>query len=348
VLSVVVALALLAGGLSLGVQHRSERRAAIDRSLTDATRDEAAQLEAYFARARSISLITAHNPAFVDFYRAAGSRIAKVRAHGTEIRKGENALAYLERLYPASIGEACFIDRGGAENARYVNGERATIEQLSNNESLNPFFKPTFALQAGQVYQAKPYVSPDTHEWVISNSTPLPGTGYPAAAIVHFEVTLESFRRTAAAIAKGNDVAIVEAATGRVILDSRFRQRVGAPLGPITDHRFAKLVADGNAAGTSAIGRQRAAFRRLHKAPHNANDWYVVALDPHPAATLIGETGWAPPALFAGGLALLLLAALSFRASRRALQETEQAREAEARRNIDERTYHESQREFTE
>src|SRR5919197_473419 len=150
---------------------------------------------------------------------------------GPAIRKAERALNYLEQLYPASIGEACFIDRDGPENARHVRGLRARLADLSPDESANPFFKPTFALHAGQVFQAKPDISPDTHEWVISNSTPVPGTGFPAAAIVHYEITVESFRREAAALAGRFEVAIIDGSSGHVVVDSRHPQRVGAPLG---------------------------------------------------------------------------------------------------------------------
>jgi diguanylate cyclase (GGDEF)-like protein len=330
-----------------GVQHRTERRTAIDQALTNTAGDESAQLEAYFARARAITLITAHNPAFRDFYDSPGRRASKVEAHDKPIRDVENALAYLERLYPASIGEACFIDRAGPENARYVRGVRAAFRDLSKDESGNPFFKPTFALSPGDVYQAKPYVSADTHEWVISNSTPIPGTGYPASAIVHFEITVESFRRTAAETAKGNEIAIVDAHTGRLLIDSKFRQRVGSVLGRPHDDRFAPLVSRSEPAGTTVIGRSRAAFRRLTQTEHNENDWYVVAINRHPAG-LLGEFGWAPFGMFGTALALLVLASFSFRSSRRALLETERLRTTESRRNADERAYHESQREFTE
>src|SRR6266540_3443172 len=82
--------------------------------------------------------------------------------HGHAIAALEGALAYSERLFPDSIGEACFIDHGGPENARVVRGVRARPADLSPDESGNPSFRPTFALPQGQVYQARPYVSPDT------------------------------------------------------------------------------------------------------------------------------------------------------------------------------------------
>ena len=68
--------------------------------------------------------------------------------------KANEALGYLEELFPDSIGEACFIDRNGPEIARMVRGVRATRADLSPDESGAPFFAPTFALRPGQVYQA--------------------------------------------------------------------------------------------------------------------------------------------------------------------------------------------------
>ena len=345
--ALVAGIALLAASIGLGVRDRSEQHRAVDQTLTNKASDEAAQLEEYFARARTIILITAQNPSYRGFYADPDSRVAKIKAHGSTIRGAESALAYLETLYPASIGEACFIDRAGPENARYVYGERAPFADLSTDESANPFFAPTFALRAGQVFQARPYVSPDTHDWVISNSTPVPGTGYPAAAIVHFEITVESFRQTAAAVAKEDDVAIVDARSGKVIVDSRSAQLMNAPLGRPEDQRFAALVALDKAAGTTMVGGHRAAFRRLQRAPHNANDWYVVAVDRHGGGVLRG-VGWASLGMAVSAFALLLLAGISLRTTRRHVLEDERSRDAEAERADAERQYYETQREFTE
>jgi diguanylate cyclase (GGDEF)-like protein len=316
-LALVLGVLLLAGGVAFGVRERSQKQLAVDHRLTNKVDEEAGQLAEYFERSRSISLLSAHNPAFRDFYNEPGERLAKVKARGPALRRADEALAYLEELYPQSIGEACFIDAAGPENGRYVFGVRASLADLSPDESGAAFFKPTFALRAGQVYQAKPYVSPDTHEWVISNSTPVPGTGYPAKAIVHFEITVESFRREAAEIAGGHDVVIADSATGEVIVDSRFAQKTRAPLGRPDDHRFLALA--GAEAGTRTIAGQRSAFRRLNATAHNVNDWLVVAIDPHPTASLTGGFGAAPLGTAAAGLLLLLLSGISFRASRKAL-----------------------------
>ena len=42
------------------------------------------------------------------------------------------ALTYLETLYPGQIGEVCFIDESGVENARVVRGDRALPADLSD------------------------------------------------------------------------------------------------------------------------------------------------------------------------------------------------------------------------
>ena len=320
-LALVMGVLLLAGGAALGVRERSQKHLAVDHTLTNRVDQDASRLEAYFERARSVVLITAHNPAFREFYEESGSRLAKVKERGPTLRNAEAAMNYLEQLYPTSIGEACFIDSGGAENARYVRGVRAPLDDLSPDESANPFFAPTFALHAGQVYQAKPYVSPDTGEWVIANATPIPGTGFPAAAIVHFEVTVESFRREAAALAGSLEVAIVDAKTGRVVVDSGEPQKIGAPLGLPGDTRFQSLAREVDSAGTAMLDGHRAAFQHLDGTASNANDWIVVAVDPKQAGSMLGDAGAAPIGMGAAGLLLLLLAGLSFRTSRRALHD---------------------------
>lgn len=344
----IAAVVLLGASIGLGLRVLHEKRTATDLALANKADHASTQLDEYFARARSIVLITSHNPAYRDFYAAPGSRLAKVEAHGPAIRRAEDGLAFLEQIYPDSIGEACFIDRSGPENARYVMGERASPDDLSPDESASPFFAPTFALTVGNVFQAEPYVSPDTHEWVISNSTPVPGTGYPAAAIVHFEVTLESFRQTAASIAKDDEIVVVDARTGKVIIDSRSVQRVGAPLGRPKDRRFSDLAASNETTGTVTIERHRSAFQQLSRTPNNANDWVVVAVAEKPTGSLLQEAGWAPLGMAASALALLLLAAVSFRSSRRAREEEDRLREDDERRRTADREYHETQREFTE
>jgi len=298
----VMLIGLVPVAIGATVVHRestAHSRAELDQRLSGAAADERASLRDYFSRARSIDLLMSRNPSFTTFYAGRGTLLGKLKAEGRVVDEMNAALQYLEHLYPTSIGEACVIDANGPEVARAVRGMRAPLADLSPDESGNPFFAPTFATPVGQVYQAKPYVSPDTREWVISNSTQLTNR----RAIVHFEITIESFRRAAAAMAQqqGVTISIVDAHTGAVIIDSRFPQRMGKALGRPGDHRFSQLVGSGDADGLMNVSDERVSFVRLDDDnPRNANDWFVIATKPKIAGSLLGGFGWWLLAILAG------------------------------------------------
>jgi diguanylate cyclase (GGDEF)-like protein len=316
-----VAICLLPVGIGTGTSAHSHAVAALDGALANTASAQAQVLEDYFARARSIDLLTANNPAFLRFYQTPGDRAAKIRAGGPVLDQANQALGYLEELFPDSIGEACFIDRAGPEIARMVRGKRATLADLSPDESAAAFFAPTFALPHKEVYQARPYVSPDTNEWVISNSTLMPTPDGSKPAIVHFEVTIESFRRVAASLGSRFDILVVDAKTGQVVLHSRHPQRIGIPLGSPDDRRFQPVTQAGTAMGSGSVGDRPLAYQRLQRQPHNANDWYVVAAARTPVGPLYGVSGWSV-ALVVAALALLVFAAISFLAQHRLLVAT--------------------------
>jgi len=311
----VLAAALLTLSLALGAQERASARADLDHDLTTQVSEEAALLDNYFERARSIALLSSRNPAFADFYAAPGDRLEKVAEEIPAIQDANDALAYLQELFPTSIGEACFIDVTGPENARVVRGQYASLPDLSPDESANPFFAPTFALDPGEVYQAQPYVSPDTGEWVISNSTLVPTGDGSKLAIVHFEVTIESFREAAAALGDGGAIQVVDAATGLVVIDSRLEQAMGAPLGDQGDARFGWVTELDRSGGLRVADGDRTAYRRLAPTPGNANAWVVVASAP--GVSFLGGVGPVPVVLTVVALLLLGLGAVnSVRVSR--------------------------------
>lgn len=314
--------------------HQQHSRAVeqLDRSLTVAAEDQASSLRGYLERARSIVLVTANNPVFAQFYEEPGSRTEKIERGGPLLEQVNQALVYLTALYPHSIGEACFIDRGGAEIARSVDGVPAPVDELSPDETGNPFFYPSFDLPIGVVHHAIPYVSPDTGEWVIANATPIPMADGIKRAIVHFEVTIESFRSTAAVPDQSLSVQVVDAKNGYVVLDSRFPQRIGAPLGRPRDRRFVPIVQQGDPTGIREAGGIRMAIGSLPRSTGNANDWYVVAS----AASLGGFGGRIDPSLsILMGLALIvfLFGVFVLRSSMRA----ERARMDDLNRDLERR-----------
>jgi diguanylate cyclase (GGDEF)-like protein len=256
------------------IAQRESDHSAVDESLVSRAGVQAIELEAGFARGRTIALLMANNPSFSDFYAEPGTRAQKIAAQGPTIDRVHDALAYLETLYSGQIGEACFIDRSGLENARVVRGEPAAPADLSN-ESQNPFFRPSIVQPLGAVYQSAPYVSPDTGEWVISNTTPVAGPSDEVAGIVHFELTIESFRSAAARFSGGDEVALVDTRTGAVIANSSKTQRIGARLGDPADRRFVGLR---GARGLMTLGSQRVAYRVVGGG--TANRWMVVAVAP--------------------------------------------------------------------
>ena len=146
--------------LAAGVAIQSTRTATIREQdqqalLATTARTVSLGLEEQFERGRTIALTVSQNPSFTDFYTAPASRTAKVAAHGALVVRIESALAGLRGLLPGGIGEACFIDASGAEDARVVNGVPALAKDLSPDESTGPFFKQTMALKPGEVYRSR-------------------------------------------------------------------------------------------------------------------------------------------------------------------------------------------------
>jgi len=289
----VFSLVLLVGLLPLAIgaaaiqrqSTRSDKRE-LDRALVADAHSGSADLAAYFERARAVALLTAVNPVFRDFYTAPGTPQAKTRTAAPAYRRLNAALAYLERLYPTALGEASFIDHRGFENALVVHGHPAGPADLSPDESVNPFFHPTFAVGVGKVYQASPYVSPDTHEWAISNSTVVPGLPAPTTAMVHFDISIESLRE-ALAREQGHHLFVVDRPSGAIIVDSKLRQKNSARLGR-SDRRFAPLASVSPEQGLVTIHGMRIAYVHVARADANANDWLLVAAAPSVHSSLLG------------------------------------------------------------
>ncbi len=318
----VIGAMLLSGclvGSLLTVRQQQRAQAMLDEQLVHVAAERAAAVEAYFERARAVTLVTSHNPAFAQFYLDRRPALVKRLARTAAVQQVQSALDYLEVLYPASIGEACFIDLSGTENARVVHGRAAPAAELSTDERSNPFFWPTLAQPVGTVYQARPYRSPDTGDMVVSNSTLVAGANGRPLAIVHFEVTMDSFRQLLMASSSARTgVDLVESTTGAVVSEGANQPHPRDASGA----RDVVVDIGGNARATGLAwsGGQRIAFHRVHSRPGNANRWYVVAhgesvpVAPLPLLVLLGLFG--PLAIW-----LILLAVHYMRAERRNLQQ---------------------------
>src|SRR5689334_5039412 len=106
-LVLVGALVLLLIGVSAGFAGHTR---SLTRERNELSHDAAEQtevLDAYFARASSIILLTAHGAEFRQFYAEPGNRDQRVRRGGPILDAVNDSLGYLEQLYPDRIGEAC-------------------------------------------------------------------------------------------------------------------------------------------------------------------------------------------------------------------------------------------------
>ncbi len=290
----VVLLPLLVYAALVQRETKSSRE---DRALSFEASEQKSNVAEYFERSRALTQILAKNPSFASFYEEPGSRGDKIRVQTRSVREANEALAHLEALFPGSIGEACFIDASGPENARAVKGRIESIDKLSPDETAASFFAPTFALRPDQVYQSTPYVSPDTNEWVVANSAPIALAGRAHPAIVHFEVTLESLRLAAAELSQGLDVQIVDAKSGLAVIDTRH-----AYLGPELPKGLRRPALSNPASlgdeGVLTLDGQRAAYKRFEAAGENANDWIVVTRSRTQVAGWAGTVGLWQGAVF--------------------------------------------------
>ncbi len=295
-LATLVGVVLLAIGLMVTAEAVAQQRGQQATLRRDAA-EVAASFGSYFERARSLDLLLAQNQA--------------VAGEGTVGRGALNqALRYLEVLYPAAIGEACVIDEHGRELARVTEGTAAAVADLSMNEARNPFFAPTLALGPGQVYQAPPYVSPDTKTWVISNSTwiRLPD-GH--RLIVHFEVSLASFAKYAAASTSTRHIAVIGGRTGQILLQDHTALPPATPPGRFAVASWASADATGSATtGIAHVNGHRVAVQRIDRAAGNANDWFVAEWTTARASFL---PTWAGLAGTGFGVVLIVIALVALR-----------------------------------
>ncbi|MDX6607005.1 MAG: hypothetical protein QOD14_1545 [Solirubrobacterales bacterium] len=316
-----LAVVLLSLAIAMTVSAYRQHRHDAEVTLRQQAASQAQTLDGYFARGRSLTKLLSQNTAFRAFYEEPGTRNQKIQSNNRALRAVKGSLSYLERLYPRSVGEACFIDMSGSENARSVRGVIAPNSNLSSTETRTSFFAPTFAHRPGQVYQASPYVSPDTGEWVVSNSTQVKIPGRTGRAIVHFEVTIESLRRDAAKTAGSHEIAVVDAKTGRTVFDTDHPQPAGPaqPLGPPDPTHFFAF-ATGATPHVGTVDGHLAAVESVRSNPTNANHWVVVAASKSPAPTWLGSLGLAEVGVIGWVVALLGLAIFSVGSSQRVLR----------------------------
>jgi len=299
---------LLSAGLLTTTTAIAQQRQQVETMQRDAAQ-VAQAFGAYFERARALDLLLAQNPVFAP---PAGTGVDNAGAN--------RALAYLEELFPKTIGEACLIDERGYELARVIEGTAAAVGDLSTSEAQNAFLPATLALRRpGQVYQAPPYISPDTKNWVVSNSTWI---RQPSGRrlVVHFEVAFDSFRRYLPASSTGRRLAVVDRTSGRTILGDSTALPVASPgaqyrLVPATPGPPPSGM--GASSGALQVRGRPAAASRIVGTAGNANDWLIVEWSPGQVSLV---APWVGGVASAAGIALVGWSLIILRRQRSALR----------------------------
>jgi methyl-accepting chemotaxis protein len=278
-----------------GAANASTATQAATQRLADAT---ATELGRVFDEWKNELLVASQNDGLRQWYRSPARRAG--------LRPSVDAsLVGLHTLYPDLIDEACFIDARGPEQARQVRGVAAKVAELSPDESGNPFFTPTLALEVGQVHQHRPYLSPDSLSWVVSNSTPI-AVGGRNVAMLHFETELEPLRlRIAKLIPAGSQARVVDDRAGAVVFDTRTpvpHLVVGVAVEQQQLPRIGPLLVP------STMGT---AHSVVPFATTNQNHWVVQVLAPR-GAGLPGATWVRLGGLATGVIILLALAGFIF------------------------------------
>jgi hypothetical protein len=75
--ALILAIALLVVAVGAAAVDHGRKRDSLDRALKAEVREQSQRLDNYFARARSLTQITANNPAYREFYVRPGERVEK-------------------------------------------------------------------------------------------------------------------------------------------------------------------------------------------------------------------------------------------------------------------------------
>ena len=255
---------LVLGPLSVAESTASQREQ--DKTLQNDAAQLASGFTAQFERARSLNLLVAQNP--LVHQASTGPVTPAVNAEASRALEG------LLSLYPGTIVAASLIDESGRELARVTEGRPAPVTALSKDKSRNDYFEETLALPPGQVYQSAPYVSSDTHGWVVSNSTPvrLPNGD---RLIVHFEVTLASFAQQLFTGTADRRAAVVDLDEGRTILADDGLLPYFAMDFPAFEHAEAVRAVTVGPSTVTTDGK-RLTVAPIATSQTNANRWAVV------------------------------------------------------------------------
>jgi len=159
------------------------------------------RMENLHDRASEDLVFALKNPLFVEYFELPETKAGNVFEDGVlqftdkqrEIKtKLEQYVFHFQNKF--EVDETCIIDTSGQEHARLVLSKIEVDEYLSPEEASTPFFAPSFQKQRDQVHIQYPYLSPDTHRWVMAYTSPIVLGDETKPAFYHFEIPITIFQ----------------------------------------------------------------------------------------------------------------------------------------------------------
>jgi diguanylate cyclase (GGDEF)-like protein/putative nucleotidyltransferase with HDIG domain len=303
-------------GTALVASRASTDRAQVDRSLATAAGEKAALVDAELQRIQALSLVTSRIPPFSELYADEGTQAAEIAAVAGPGREINEALTYLWQLYPDRLVEAGYVDVGGAENARVVNGHAVPGGSLLRDVRDWPAFRQGVGGPVGEARISRPFLSPSAHVMVVAATVPVAVDGR-VRAYVELELATQALDRVLSSDVDSRLGLSVFAGTDTLVAGD------GKNAGPLHGRFQAGLV---------SAGGRRYAVRPVPQAP----GWVVVAsARPQSALALAVQPTQAATLVLAA--VLLAIAIAGFRRSRAAAAE-EFAAEQRARAEAEQRS----------
>ncbi len=285
----------------IGFYSYSASRRAIDESVSHQVHERTLkiqeELQDYFKETRVTLLTIASSPAWLNFYTDPENK-------ETWRQEQQRIINYMDDATDIGIEEFCYIGINGKENTRLVSGELE--HDLAEDEKDNPFFKPSFALEPGEVFQSQPYISPDTGKWVFATTTLITGEDGEKLAFLHLERSLDQIQSLLKKSAKrtGENAVIIDE-NGKLLVSAKTAVNHGIEelktKGSAAAVRTISALEDGNGPNKSKLSGEAAAYNdrgagyyvsseSLDLGEFNQNNWRIFLSVPQSVQDQFGDS----------------------------------------------------------
>jgi diguanylate cyclase (GGDEF)-like protein len=304
--ALVTSLLLAVAGVSLAVSERARTSVRLDQRLALQADGEADAVGGVFANTRLALRLVAGDSAFRNGL--------STTAPGA-LRDINRALGSLERADPGLVGTASAIGLDGRERARVVQGGPAPPEALARDVRDDAFFRATLGTRRGEVHVSEPYRSTDTGQLVVSSSVLVRDDAGAPLGILRFELPLAGVQAVATSALgdeRGAQVALVERASGRAILDTA-RGVLAWEAGP--QAAYEHLASSDLDHGAFSEAGSRLSYHALTGVPAGLG-WVIVAAGPQPSLLAAAGLSLGVAVLLAFSLALAITGLISLQQRR--------------------------------